>query len=54
MLPEYLTVPFDLYYTGIIGNLVMFVMGYLLGRTIFRNKKSLKDLTIWTSKEKNL
>ena len=29
MLPEALSAPFDLYYTGLIGNLLMFVVGYL-------------------------
>ena len=51
LLPECFTVPFDLYYTGVIGNLVMFLMGYLVGRTIFRNTKALTNLTIWTGKK---
>ena len=29
MLPEALSAPFDLYYTGLIGNVLMFVIGYL-------------------------
>ena len=29
VLPEALSAPFDLYYTGLIGNLLMFVVGYL-------------------------
>ncbi len=32
LLPEVLSVPFDLYYTGLIGNLVMFAVGYAAGR----------------------
>jgi len=28
-LPEALSAPFDLYYTGLIGNVLMFVVGYL-------------------------
>ncbi len=48
MLPEAMTVPFDLYYTGIIGNLVMFVVGYVLGRLFFPSNRPLKNLTIWT------
>jgi len=51
LLPDYLTVPFDLYYTGIIGNLIMFLAGYLFGLIFFRNTKTLTNLTIWTSKK---
>ena len=29
LLPEALSAPFDLYYTGLIGNLLMFIVGYL-------------------------
>ncbi|MGH8553152.1 MAG: sodium:solute symporter family transporter, partial [Methylococcales bacterium] len=32
LLPRALSVPFDLYYTGIIGNLILFAVGYALGR----------------------
>lgn len=32
LLPEALRVPFDLYYTGLIGNLVMFTVGFVLAR----------------------
>ena len=52
LLPEYLTVPFDFYYTGVIGNIVMFVVGYIFGKTYFRSRKSLDNLTIWTYKDK--
>ncbi len=31
LLPQTLSVPFDLYYTGIIGNLIMFVVSYSVG-----------------------
>ncbi|MGE4489573.1 MAG: sodium:solute symporter [Kiritimatiellales bacterium] len=31
LLPESMTVPFDLYYTSLIGNIIMFVVGYLAG-----------------------
>jgi len=51
LLPDYLTVPFDLYYTGIIGNLIMFLTGYLFGLIFFRNTKTLTNLTIWTSRK---
>ena len=29
LLPEALSAPFDLYYTGLIGNVLMFLVGYL-------------------------
>ncbi|EKF75730.1 sodium solute transporter family protein [Alcanivorax hongdengensis A-11-3] len=32
LLPEALSAPFDLYYTGLIGNLLMFLVGYLVAR----------------------
>jgi SSS family solute:Na+ symporter len=48
LLPESLSVPFDLYYTSVVGNLVMFAIGYTVGLLIFSNKKNLTNLTIWT------
>ncbi len=36
MLPDALSAPFDLYYTGLIGNVVMFVVGYGAGRLLWR------------------
>ncbi|MCA9101670.1 MAG: sodium/solute symporter [Planctomycetales bacterium] len=38
----------DLYYTSIVGNLVMFSVGYVAGLLILHNKKKLPNLTIWT------
>ena len=49
MVPESLSVPFDLYYTGIIGNLVMFLVGYGVALLLPRPKKSLTQLTVWDS-----
>jgi SSS family solute:Na+ symporter len=43
-----LNVPFDIYYTGVVGNIIMFVVGYVFGRLWFPCRKPLKDLTIWT------
>jgi SSS family solute:Na+ symporter len=34
MLPEGMTIPFDLYYTGIIGNIIMFVIGFTMGHLL--------------------
>ena len=51
LLPESLSVPFDLYYTSVVGNLVMFFVGYVFGLLIFPNTKKLVNLTIWTHKD---
>ena len=54
-LPEALSVPFDLYYTGMIGNLVMFVIGYLFGCLLpRRSDKSLEGLTVWSMNRKDV
>jgi len=47
MLPGVLTFPFDLYYTGIIGNLVMFAIGFLSGTLLPGKKRDLTNLTVW-------
>ena len=50
-LPENLSVPFDLYYTSVVGNAVMFSIGYMIGLIVFPNKKKLTNLTIWTHED---
>ena len=47
ILPSWLQVPFDLYYTGMISNLVMFGVGFLVGSLLPRKKKNLTNLTVW-------
>ncbi|WP_432799825.1 sodium:solute symporter [Poriferisphaera sp. WC338] len=42
-------VPFDLYYTGMIGNAIMFFAGVLAG-SILSTKKNLTNLTVWDLK----
>lgn len=42
---------FDTYYATIVGNIVMFVTGYLFGTLLPRPKRELKNLTIWTQDE---
>ncbi len=53
LMPESLSlnVTFDLYYTSIVGNAVMFVVAYTVGLVLFPNKKDLTNLTIWTHEE---
>ena len=48
LLPDSLNVPFDLYYTGFVGNVVMFVVTYLLANTWLKSKRDLTGLTVWT------
>ena len=38
LLPKFLSYPFDLYYTGLIGNIVMFILVYGIALTFSRNK----------------
>ena len=47
MLPDALAVPFDLYYTGLLGNLIMFGVGYAGGVLLPTKPRDLKRLTIW-------
>jgi len=49
LVPESLRAPFDLYYTGFIGNLVMFIIGYAVATFLPRKDKDLKQLTVWDS-----
>ncbi|MBN2317404.1 MAG: sodium:solute symporter [Sedimentisphaerales bacterium] len=48
LLPKALEVPFDLYYTIIIGNFVMFVVGFIAGTLLPKKKRDLTNLTVWT------
>ena len=47
LLPKALEVPFDLYYTIIIGNIVMFVVGFIAGTLLPKRKRDLTNLTVW-------
>ena len=51
MLPSSLSIPFDLYYVDVVGNVVMFFIGYLAGLFFFPNTKALANLTIWTHED---
>jgi len=48
MMPDSLSVPFDLYYTGFVGNVIMFVLTYLVARFYLKNSNDLTGLTVWT------
>jgi len=50
VLPESLTAPFDLYYTGMIGHIILFATAFLASALVFKSKdkKDLTNLTVWT------
>jgi solute:Na+ symporter, SSS family len=43
--------PIDGYYTGIVGNVIMFVLGLIVGNVLPGKQKNLDDLTLWTKTE---
>ncbi len=47
LLPDGWVVPFDLYYTAIIGNLLMFVFGFFMARFVFHRRNKVGSLSIW-------
>ena len=54
ILPESLTVPFDLYYTGMIGHILLFAIAFVASVFLFKkkDKKDLTNLTVWTQDDK--
>ena len=50
VLPDSITVPFDLYYTGMIGHILLFAIAFVASVFIFKkkDKKDLTNLTVWT------
>jgi SSS family solute:Na+ symporter len=53
LLPDFMGLPFDLYYTVIFGDSIMFMVGYLLSSFLkTAQPKDLTGLTIWTLKNK--
>ena len=48
-LPEQLILPIDSYWTGILGHLIMFVLGFGLGLILPKRERDLHNLTVWTS-----
>lgn len=47
LVPEWLHTPFDLYYTGLIGNIIMFAVSFTAAVLLVDQRKNLKNLTIW-------
>ncbi|MFI4910884.1 MAG: sodium:solute symporter [Sedimentisphaeraceae bacterium JB056] len=47
LLPQGWNTTFDLYYTGLIGNIVMFVVGFAVALLLPRHRRNLTNLTVW-------
>ncbi|MCU7939305.1 MAG: sodium:solute symporter [gamma proteobacterium symbiont of Bathyaustriella thionipta] len=47
LLPDGWILPFDLYYTAIIGNLLMFVVGFIAARFIFQRQSAVGEFSVW-------
>ncbi|HBG27148.1 MAG: hypothetical protein A2Y10_18570 [Planctomycetes bacterium GWF2_41_51] len=54
LLPEWLNVPFELYYTIMVGNIIMFVTTVIASFVLPRKHSLSHDLTIWTHKQESL
>ncbi|GMU91186.1 MAG: sodium:solute symporter [Candidatus Hydrogenedentota bacterium] len=44
----WLSKPMDTYYSGVMGNLLMFCLTYFLASTVFKRERDLTNLTVWT------
>ena len=51
-LPEYIKAPFDLYYTIIFGNIIMFFTGLIMALLFPRKNKLAQELTVWKANKK--
>ncbi len=47
LLPDGWGLPFDLYYTAIIGNLLMFLTGFFMSRFVFQRQSPVAELSVW-------
>ena len=54
VLHESITVPFDLYYTGMIGHILLFATAFVASVFVFKkkDKENLTNLTVWTQDDK--
>ncbi len=48
-IPESWMLPIDDYWTGVIGHIIMFVVGFGLGKLLPKRERDLHNLTVWTS-----
>jgi SSS family solute:Na+ symporter len=51
LVPAFLSVPFDLYYTGLMGNFLMFFLIYATSVLLVTSDRNLRGLTIWNSSD---
>lgn len=42
---------FDTYYTGVVGNIVTFLTGFVLASVLSKRERNLQNLTVWTQDE---
>jgi len=55
LLPESLTIPFDLYYTAIVGNTITILVSILTARFVWRTRRTdFTNLTVWDQDKKPL
>jgi len=55
LLPESLTIPFDLYYTAIVGNTITILVSFLTARFVWRTRRTdFTNLTVWDQDKKPL
>ena len=47
LLPDGWSMPFDLYYTAIIGNIIMFFSTFFISQWFFKNKNNIVEYTVW-------
>ena len=47
MLPDGWSLPFDLYYTAIVGNLIMFLTGFFMAHLVFKRQTPVGEFSIW-------
>ena len=47
LLPDGWGLPFDLYYTAIIGNFIMFMTGFFMAQFIFQRQEPVGEFSVW-------
>lgn len=50
---DFMQAHFEAYYTGLVGNIIMFLTGYGLARILSKRTAGLEDLTVWTMDTSN-
>ena len=47
-IPESIRCPIDSYYAGLLGHAILFMIGFALGKFVFKAKEDLTNMTVWT------